>query len=135
MLRIEYDIDCKEPIWFGEQSVLTSPPDRKIDWENTDVVWPMRTTKGFGRIYQSLYWNIPNGESGWDPRGMSGRSQGAKCTGGIVPYWFAVVTFGFVAAAPWVRWSKRFRLRALLMATTIVAVLLGLFMFSGQTEL
>src|SRR5687767_6734425 len=106
------------------------PPDRKIDWETTDVVWPTRTRKGFGWIYRSLYLNMPNGESGWDPRGMSGRSWGAKCTGGIVPHWFAIATFASLAAVRWIRWSKRFTLRTLLIVTTLIALVLGAIVLS-----
>jgi hypothetical protein len=43
-----------------------------------------------------------------------------------VPYWFPVVLSLVVAVAPWLRWSRRFSLRTLLIATTLVAVVLGL---------
>jgi hypothetical protein len=42
----------------------------------------------------------------------------------IVPYCFLVAVCGVIAAAPWLRW--RFSLRTLLIATTLVAVGLGL---------
>jgi hypothetical protein len=101
------------------------PSDRQIDWVTTNVVWPTRTTKGFGWIYRSMYLNRPNGEIGWDSRGLSGRSQGAISSGGIMPHWFAFMSFAFLAAVPWIRWSKSFSLRTLLIATTLVAVALG----------
>jgi hypothetical protein len=42
----------------------------------------------------------------------------------FVPHWFTVLLSAFLAIAPWLRW--RFTLRTLLIATTLVAVVLGL---------
>jgi hypothetical protein len=44
-----------------------------------------------------------------------------------VPHWMAVAACAIFAAAPWSRW--RFSLRALLVATTLVAVGLGTFVW------
>jgi hypothetical protein len=44
----------------------------------------------------------------------------------IAPYWFLILLTAAIAAAPWLRWPKRFSLRTLLIATTLVAVVLGL---------
>ena len=41
-----------------------------------------------------------------------------------VPYWFAVATAVTIAAAPWLHW--KFSLRTLQIATTLIAVVLGL---------
>ncbi len=46
----------------------------------------------------------------------------------LVPYWFAVSTLAAIAGAPWLRW--RFRLRTLLIATTLVAIGLGLVVWA-----
>jgi len=43
-----------------------------------------------------------------------------------VPYWFLILTFSILAAAPWIR---RFSLRTLLIATTLVAIVLGLIVW------
>ena len=43
-----------------------------------------------------------------------------------VPHWFLTTIFAIAATAPWIRWSKRFSLRTLLLLTTLVAVVLGL---------
>lgn len=43
------------------------------------------------------------------------------------PHWFLALLFATVAASPWFRW--RFSLRTLLIATTLVAVLLGIAMY------
>jgi hypothetical protein len=42
-----------------------------------------------------------------------------------IPLWIPVVFGSQLAAAPWIPWQKRFSLRTLLIATTLVAVLLG----------
>jgi hypothetical protein len=46
----------------------------------------------------------------------------------FVPHWFTILLSAFLAIAPWLRW--RFSLRTLLIATTIIAVVLGLIVWS-----
>jgi|1186.fasta_scaffold479414_1 hypothetical protein len=48
----------------------------------------------------------------------------------IVPHRFAAFIAATLAAMPWIRWSKRFSTRTLLIATTLVAVVLGSIMWS-----
>jgi hypothetical protein len=51
-----------------------------------------------------------------------------------IPYWCFIVTFGVVSVIPWVRrigW--RFSLRTLLIATTLVAVVLGLIVWAAKS--
>jgi hypothetical protein len=43
-----------------------------------------------------------------------------------VPHWFALLLSMIFAAVPWIHWSRRYSLRTLLIATTLVAVGLGL---------
>jgi hypothetical protein len=45
-------------------------------------------------------------------------------------YWFLVLASAAIAAAPWLRW--RFSLRTLLIATTLVAVVLGFVIFASS---
>jgi hypothetical protein len=45
--------------------------------------------------------------------------------GVIIPYWAPIAFFASLGATPWVKWSKRFSLRTLVIATTLVAVMLG----------
>ena len=48
----------------------------------------------------------------------------------FVPYWGLIVPFSVLATLPWLRQIKpRFSLRTLLIATTLVAVLLGLIVW------
>jgi hypothetical protein len=42
-----------------------------------------------------------------------------------VPHWSLLLLFASLVATPWIHWSYRFSLRTLLIATTIVAALLG----------
>jgi hypothetical protein len=44
----------------------------------------------------------------------------------VFPHWFAAFSAAVLACMPWIHWSSRFRLRTLLIATTLVAVVLGL---------
>jgi hypothetical protein len=46
-----------------------------------------------------------------------------------LPNWMLVILTATLAAAPWISWSKRFSLRTLLIATTLVAVVLGLIVW------
>ena len=48
-----------------------------------------------------------------------------------VPYWFTVATFLIIATIPWLPW--KFSLRTLLIATTLIAVVLGLVVRSIQS--
>jgi hypothetical protein len=43
-----------------------------------------------------------------------------------LPCWAAVAATAFCAALPWLKWTRRFSLRTLLVVTTIAAVTLGL---------
>jgi hypothetical protein len=50
--------------------------------------------------------------------------------GFAVPHWLVLFVTGAIAFAPWLRQTRgRFTLRALLIATTLVAVLLGLSVY------
>ena len=42
-----------------------------------------------------------------------------------MPYWFVCLTCAFFAGAPWFPWRCRFSFRELVLATTLVAVVLG----------
>jgi hypothetical protein len=44
----------------------------------------------------------------------------------LVPLWIPPLLMVMLTALPWIRWSHRFNLRTLLIATTLVAVVLGL---------
>ena len=50
----------------------------------------------------------------------------------LLPHWFDITVSSdfLIAAAPWLRW--RFSLRTLLIATTLVAVVLGLIVWAAR---
>jgi hypothetical protein len=47
-----------------------------------------------------------------------------------IPYLLLVLLAGSLAALPWVRWSKRYSLRAMLIISTLIAVVLGMVAIS-----
>jgi hypothetical protein len=47
-----------------------------------------------------------------------------------IPYWFLVPVSAVCAAVPWIRW--RFTLRTLLIATTLVALVLGVIVYAAR---
>jgi hypothetical protein len=49
-----------------------------------------------------------------------------------VPHYLAVLAIGVAGVAPWMRWSKRFSIRTLLIATTLVAVVLGAIVYAAR---
>jgi hypothetical protein len=49
-----------------------------------------------------------------------------------MPHWFLVLVVGSVAAILWTPWSRRFSLRTLLIATTLVAIVLGLMIVAFE---
>jgi hypothetical protein len=50
----------------------------------------------------------------------------------VIPLWFTVVSGIAAATAPWIRYRKAFSLRTLLIATTLIAVVLGLVVLLGR---
>jgi hypothetical protein len=49
----------------------------------------------------------------------------------IIPAWLVVLLAAAVAAAPWFRWTGRFSLRSMLVATALVAAVLGILVASN----
>src|SRR4051794_12081438 len=47
-----------------------------------------------------------------------------------LPYWFLVPVSAMCGWLPWLPWTRRFGLRTLLIATTLVAVVLGLAVYT-----
>jgi hypothetical protein len=47
-----------------------------------------------------------------------------------IPHWFSVGVTASIAAASWFGWARNFSLRTLLIATTLVAVALGLVVWA-----
>ena len=65
-------------------------------------------------------------------RGFMWKSSGTYTRVGI-PTWFLLILSVTLAAIPWLPWwSNRFSLRTLLIATTLVAVVLGLIVYATR---
>ena len=47
------------------------------------------------------------------------------------PHWFPILVLGVIATLPWTSWSRRFSLRTLLIATTLIAVGLGVIVMAS----
>jgi hypothetical protein len=56
----------------------------------------------------------------------------SKVVGLAVPLWFLVLLTGALSAAPWINWSKRFRLRTMLIAVTLIAFVLALIAIASR---
>ena len=50
----------------------------------------------------------------------------------VIPLWLPVLISATLAAAPWIRWSNRFSLRTLFIATTLIAVVLGAIVYVSR---
>ena len=50
----------------------------------------------------------------------------------VLPYWFLILAVTTIASIPWTGWKRRFSLRTLLIATTLVAVVLGLIVWAAE---
>ena len=91
-------------------------------WMNSKVSWWISSTieSGLGDDLQRNFTpNLVRTNLG----GADGRIV-------IIPLWIVIASSGSFAVAPWIHWSNQFNLRTLLLATTLIAVVLGLVMWS-----
>jgi hypothetical protein len=69
--------------------------------------------------------SLPKPVARWGPRFLLGSNYG------VIPHWFPVLLTAMLFTVPWIRQlSWRFSLRTLLIATTLVAVVLGLICYA-----
>jgi hypothetical protein len=105
----------------GRGSLAASLSDRVLGY--FDQTWyiasdAIGSSRGFGSQY------LPGNRKVFG----FGITQQPSFTSIYVPCWLCVSFFATLAAAPWIRW--RFTLRTLLIATTMVAVVLGLIVYA-----
>jgi len=50
----------------------------------------------------------------------------------LIPHWAMILLSATIASIPWLRRSKRYSLRTLLIATTLIAVVLGIIVFVSR---
>jgi hypothetical protein len=80
--------------------------------------------EAYSQIISTQRWTPPRDEGfrPFVPRIWAGvHSNGIE-----LPYWLLICAAGTLATIPWLRWSRRFSLRTLLIATRLVAVGLGI---------
>ena len=65
------------------------------------------------------------------PSARFGVMRGSGIRVVLLPHWFDILFVASIAAAPWLRW--RFSLRTLLIATTLVAAVLGLIAWMAKS--
>jgi hypothetical protein len=87
---------------------------------NSDGPLKLQRLLLFGGRIQIISFAIPPHEFSLFPHGRNVK----------VPYWFAIFAFAFVGCTPWIPWPKRFTLRTLLIATTLIAFVLGAVVYS-----
>jgi hypothetical protein len=92
------------------------------DWPYKTFAWNMRTNADT----ESL-WPTVKGESPFSNLGIRWYRQSIPdMTLVVVPFWLPVSMAATIAVAPWIIHLRRFSLRTMLIATTLVAVVLGL---------
>jgi hypothetical protein len=86
-------------------------------------------------VGNKLGWELLGGPAGTIDSGLKPlqwtRVKDAVTVFGLVisaPCWYCVTLFATLSAVPWISW--RFSLRTLLITTTLVAVVLGLFVYA-----
>ncbi len=105
----------------------------------TYVAMPICGQFACGVVNRSLSSSQSFAISSLDPQQISPRSSWllrVRPSGwqAVVPMWLPVAVFSLLAGAPWFRVPKQFSLRTLLIITTLVAVLLGLVVWSINSD-
>ena len=109
-------------------ALLQSHPARLVaamEYAGTDVF----SREEYSHIFSTQRWTPPRdrGFRSLLPRIWTGiHSSGIE-----LPYCLLICAGGTFATIPWLRWSRRFSLRTLLIATTLVAVGLGVMALSN----
>lgn len=107
----------------GELSLIANVQSRYFNWELSSE-WI--GDQGFG-----LLWWPPNDAKMLLP-GVFGVSPSSTKTVVWMHHWFPILLTTTFAGFPWIKWSWRFSLRALLIAMTLIAVVLGLIVAFGR---
>jgi hypothetical protein len=136
-VRSYYAIDSFSARFVGERGlVLSSKPGRLFTHLCTTIppetpLWSFESDSDFHN------WDKPMHES-WGRSGLDAGVRlgfmgfpmpGGTSGGGhafVLPYWFLVITTGSLAMLCQLRWPPRFTLRCLFIATTFLAVVLGM---------
>jgi hypothetical protein len=124
--------------WEVDMVCFPSPTHRMIILESNfgtlGASYQALITLGDADI-PSTYWRRTTFHAAPDNRASGGLFAANSNYGSIYvrfPHWLAGFFSATLAAAPWIRWSNRFSLRTLLVATTVVVVVLGLIVWTAQ---
>jgi hypothetical protein len=50
----------------------------------------------------------------------------------VLPHWLLTLAMLMLAAVPWIRWSRRFTIRTMLVVTALIAVMLAMAVTAGH---
>jgi hypothetical protein len=141
-------------VFFGVLTLLLCVMWVRSAWRHDYAHCPLRSPRML--IVQSYHRRLSlyAGErvpfrTGWFPSGWGVDSHSlAKTTNQPRPFWdyssdqfgrYVLLPHGLpvlvaivLTSAPWIGWSKQFSLRTLLIATTLLAVMLGLAVWAGR---
>jgi hypothetical protein len=95
---------------------------------NRGVLYATQLERPFRIGYRG--WQIDSRHTNDDIPGGVGWAQTSTLMAAQLPIWCAILVLATTAAMPWLRW--RFSLRTLLIATTLVAVVLGLIVWFSR---
>ena len=89
-----------------------------ISWTTSPIRQP--ATEAFPFKFSETH-----GRMGFDAYWLSTTDYGA-----FIPHWFLVIVSAAFGEVAWLQWPSRFTLRTLLIATTLVAVVLGIVVWA-----
>jgi hypothetical protein len=120
------------PNYSGTKSININSAQGRIAVSNLPMRWAPRIATNHSKIshtfvpfdYKDEFGNVPSAT--WF-RVM--RWSKPSHTSVEFPNWFTALCCSTLAMAPWLPWSRRFSLRTLLIATTLVAMVLGLIVW------
>jgi hypothetical protein len=112
--------------YVGNADNVGIDPSRKLDWEENPY-YP------YSGINRTAYPRITERNPPFKARFRWTRtrwSPGLWYVG--APYWFLTLATAAIATVPWIQLSRRFSVRTLLIATTLVALVLGLIVWAAR---
>ena len=125
---LRYDAMHEPNVW--KDGLFSSPVDDKQSFPMNGVRDKSRL--GFEILREPPFF-IPEVQVRVAGKLVSSWGSGVRSLNGsgvALPGWFLVVVLGLFALAPWPHWSKRFRLRTLLIAMTVVAAFFGILVWA-----
>jgi hypothetical protein len=98
----------------------SSEYDKKIDEDDIEFEFGVDSLDNLPATLQMAGFHF--GKYGKDDDGLHA----------IVPHWFLILVSAALAPLPWIRLPRRFSVRTMLIATTLVAIVLGLIVWATK---